>query len=105
MRLAERLQSLPSLHAHRRLQRTRRVVEPGVDHAAVVGRGFQPGFAMALEHDNLTTAPGQGQGTRETGDTGADDDNHDAKRAARRMASTMLPGSALSWRAMSNAVP
>ena len=66
------------LDAEDRLQRARRIVDPGMDHAAVVGARLHAGLRLALEHAD-TPAPGRDRRSgRQAGHTGADDDGIDA---------------------------
>ena len=70
---AKRIQLAASLHAQPRLERALRVVEAGVDDAAVVRAGVQAGTRMALEHADRQSAPRNGTSGGQPGHTGADD--------------------------------
>jgi hypothetical protein len=47
---AERVHQVAPFHAQPRLERAGRIVEPRVDHSAVVGAGVHPRARMPLEH-------------------------------------------------------
>ena len=69
---AERVETVASFDAELRLEGARRIVDPGMDDAAVVGAGFHPRPGMALE-DAHAAAPGaELRGDREPDDTSAD---------------------------------
>ncbi len=65
-----------------------------MNHAAVVRGCVEPRAPVPFEHHHVTAPLRERQRTRQSGDARADDDDHAARRAARRMASTMLPASA-----------
>ena len=74
---AERIETIASLHAQLRLEASGRIVDPGVDDAAVVGAGLHPRPGMALEDADARAARAQLRGNRQADHTGADHGNID----------------------------
>ena len=70
---AEFVQEPAAFDAQTRLQRPRRIVEAGVDHAAVVRARFEAGARMPLEDAHRSPALGNRERRGEAGDAGADD--------------------------------
>ena len=77
VRRAERVQPLGPLDAQLRLQRPGGIVDPGVDDAAVVGAGLHARAGMAFGDRHGQPGVRQFGGSREAGDTAADDEGVD----------------------------
>jgi hypothetical protein len=75
-RFAERVEPASALDRQPRLERPGRVVEPGVDHAAVVRGRLEPRARVALEDRHRETTPGHGQAGRQPHEAAADDGDH-----------------------------
>jgi hypothetical protein len=69
----EFVEAVAAFHAQARLQRSGRIVNAGVDHAAVVRAGGASDLGRAFEQADAGAALGQEQGGGEAGDTSADD--------------------------------
>ena len=70
---AELVQEPAAFDAQPRLQRSRRIVQAGVDHTAVVRARFEAGARMPLEDAHRSPALGNRERRGEAGDAGADD--------------------------------
>ena len=68
--------------AQPRLQRPRRVIDPGVDHLAVAAGGLLAGARVPLQDHQVGMARGQAGGHGQAHDAGAD--HHDAAVGHRR---------------------
>src|SRR5262245_25849195 len=70
---AERVQQARPLDAVTRLERTRRIVHPGMNHLTVVCAGAHARTGLALEHADRVSAARDGEGGRQADHTGPDD--------------------------------
>ena len=81
MIFAEAIEHLPSLDAGPRLQRSRRIIEAGMDDLAVA-RGYAAAdAALRLDDDDLASGHGERAADGEPDHTGADDDAIDIRCA------------------------
>ncbi len=78
--LAELVQQRGPFDAERCLQRSGRVVDPGMDDAAVVGAGLHAGARVTFHDADARSAGGDLGGTRQPCHTGANDQDVDAFR-------------------------
>ena len=80
--LAIRIQGQLAGDAEACLERTGRIVDPGVDHLAVARAGLGADALGRLEDDHLAAGEGEGARHRQADDTRADDDRVDAFHGA-----------------------
>jgi hypothetical protein len=84
------IEALPAFHAETRLQRSGRIVDPGMDDAAVVRARFRAEARVKVEEGDEAIVARASERARKTGDTAADDQDVDV--CHRRVSWLSVPG-------------